>query len=78
MQIAISASGMLTKKIARQENTSANHQPSTGPSAAVITENLVHAPIALPRSCASNEALIIARLLGTSSAPLIPCTARGN
>ena len=39
-------------------------------------ENPAQVPIARPRSPSGKLALMIARLLGTSSAPPIPCTAR--
>jgi hypothetical protein len=72
----MSASGTLMKNTARHDTFSINHPPSTGPIAAVIAVNPDHVPIALPRLSSLNEALMIARLPGTRSAPPAPCTAR--
>ena len=64
------------KKISRQDHASTSQPPSTGPSAVVSAEDPAQVPIARPRSPSGKCALMIARLLGTSSAPPIPCTAR--
>ena len=68
----MSASGRLIKNTARQEACSISQPPMTGPMPAVIAVNPDHVPIACPRFASSNEALIIARLPGTSSAPATP------
>ncbi len=44
--------------------------------APVIAVKLDHVPMARPRLSSSKEALMIARLPGTSSAPPTPCNAR--
>ncbi len=64
------------KKIQRQERFSISHPPSTGPSAAVIAVKPDHVPMARPRSAGGNDALMSARLPGTSSAAPTPCRAR--
>ena len=64
------------KKIARHDSASTSQPPSTGPNAVVSAETPAQVPIARPRSSSANEALMIARLLGTSSAPPTPCSAR--
>ncbi len=73
-----SAIGRLIKNTARQETCSINQPPSTGPIAVVMAENPDHVPIARPRCSESNDAPMIARLPGTSSAPPMPCTARAT
>jgi len=59
-----------------QEWLSTSHPPNTGPKAAVIAVKPDQVPMARPRWSSLNEALIMARLPGTSSAPPTPCTAR--
>src|SRR5258707_12932119 len=66
------ASGTLRKKTQRQEAYWTNTPPSTGPTTEVIAEKPDQVPIARPRCSSLNEALIIARLPGTSRAPPIP------
>src|SRR5712692_3600247 len=66
------ASGTLRKKTQRQEAYWTNTPPSTGPTTVVIEEKPDQVPIARPRCSLLNEALMIARLPGTSSAPPIP------
>ncbi len=53
-----------------------SHPPNTGPRAVVIAVKPDQVPIARPRFFSPNEALIIARLLGTIAAAPIPCTER--
>ena len=72
------ASGRFRKKTARQETCSINHPPMTGPIAVVIAVEPDQVPIACPRSSSGNDALMIARLPGTSIAPPMPCTARAT
>src|SRR5262249_20438757 len=70
------ATGRLMKNTQRHEACCTSQPPSTGPIAAVIEVNPDQVPIARPRSSVENETLIRARLLGTSSAPPIPCKLR--
>ena len=70
------AMGILMKKTQCHDACCTSHPPSTGPKAVVIAVNPDHVPIAWPRDFSSNEALIIARLLGTRAAAPIPCTHR--
>src|SRR5579862_1891405 len=72
IQITAAASGTLMKKTQCHEACSTSHPPITGPIAAVIDVNPDHVPIARPRDSSSKDALIIARLLGTSAAAPIP------
>src|SRR5438067_4925178 len=72
------ASGTLRKKTQRQEAYCTNTPPSTGPTTVVSAENPDQVPIARPRCSSLKEALIIARLPGTSKAAPIPCTARAR
>ena len=66
------------KKTQRQEANCTNTPPSTGPATEVMAVKPDQVPIARPRCSSLNEALIIARLPGTSKAPPIPCTARAR
>src|SRR2546421_1999395 len=66
------ASGTLIKKTQRQEVYCTNTPPSTGPTTVVSEENPDQVPMARPRCSVLNEALIIARLPGTSRAAPIP------
>src|SRR5215831_6033026 len=61
------------RNIQCHEACSMSHPPITGPSAVVIAVNPDQVPIALPRDCSSNEALIMARLPGTRAAAPITC-----
>src|SRR6266487_2619413 len=70
------AKGTLMKKTQCHEACSTSHPPRTGPIAEVMEVKPDQIPIARPRLSGSNEALIIARLPGTSSAPPIPCRER--
>ena len=45
---------------------------------AVIAVKADHVPIAFPRLASSKEALMMARLPGTSNAPPMPCAARAT
>src|ERR1700730_17922244 len=66
------ASGRFRKNAHRQEPCSISHPPRTGPRPVVIAVKPDHVPIALPRDFSSKDALIIARLPGTSSAAPMP------
>src|ERR1700687_4155132 len=68
--------GRLMKKIARHDQVSTSHPPSTGPKALVSADAPDQVPIDRPRSAIGKAALIMARLLGTSSAPPMPWIAR--
>ena len=70
------ASGRLMKKTQRHDRCSTSQPPSTGPNAAVIAVKPDQVPMARPRCGRANEALISARLPGTSSAAPTPCSAR--
>src|SRR5438874_9518165 len=72
------ASGTLMKNAARHEKWSIKKPPRTGPSAAINADAPDQVPIALPRRCSSNAALMMARLPGTSNAAPTPCTARAT
>src|SRR5437660_10919556 len=72
------ASGTLRKNTQRQEAYWTNTPPSTGPTTVVSAENPDQVPKARPRCSSLKEALIIARLPGTSRAAPIPCTARAR
>src|SRR6266705_6791159 len=72
------ARGTLIKKTQRQEAYWTNQPPSTGPSNEEAEVNPDQVPIARPRWSALNEALRIARLPGTISAPPMPSTARAR
>src|SRR5262249_18870636 len=60
------------KNAARHVACSISHPPITGPIAAVIEVNADHVPIARPPFFSSNDAPIIDRLPGTTSAPPTP------
>ena len=70
------ARGGFTKKAQRHERCSISQPPRTGPKAVVIALKPDHVPMARPRSCSGNDALMMARLPGTRSAAPTPCTAR--
>ncbi len=70
------ASGMLIRKIKRQEPIARSSPPASGPSTPAIAPQAVQLPIALPRSDSENVLTITASELGTSSAPATPCSAR--
>ena len=70
------ASGKLMKKIQRQEACSTSQPPSSGPTPAAMEVKPDHVPMARPLSSLGNEALMRARLPGTSRAAPTPCTAR--
>ena len=72
------AMGKLMKNTQRQETNSTIQPPSTGPKAAVIAVNPDQVPIARPRSSDGNDALISARLPGTSNAPPTPWNPRAT
>ena len=63
------------KKTQRHDACCTNQPPMTGPTAAVIAVKPDHVPIACPRSRSLKEALMIARLPGTSIEAPTPCTA---
>ena len=50
--------------------------PASGPITVETPLHAVHVPIARPRSSSGNTAMIVASVLGTSSAPAAPCTIR--
>ena len=62
----------------RHEIASTISPPASGPMAAPIPESDAHRPMARPRSDGSNDAVRIARLLGTSSAPPMPWMPRAT
>src|ERR1700675_3519495 len=66
------ASGRFRKNAQRQEPYSMSNLPRTGPRAVVIAVKPDHVPMAWPRDFSSNDALIMARLPGTSNAAPIP------
>src|SRR3989442_6198212 len=68
------ASGTLIKKTQCQEACSINHPPRTGPKAVVMAVNPDPIPISFPPDISSKEALIIARLVGSSAAEPRPST----
>ena len=70
------ASGRFTRNTSRQDQTSTSHPPTSGPIAPAIPPNPDHAPIARGRSSRVNDAEMIARLPGVSSAPPMPWSAR--
>ncbi len=55
-----------------------SHPPRTGPKALVIAVEPDQTPIARPRESSSKEALMIAKLPGTSRAAPIPCRQRAR
>ena len=66
------AIGRFRKKMPRHEIASTSRPPASGPIAAPIPASDAQRPTARPRSDGSNDAVRIARLLGTRSAPPIP------
>ena len=73
-----STSGTLIAKITRQENKSISAPPIGGPMRIEIPVQAVHEPIAAPRSSSPKVAVMIARVLGTSSAPAMPWSPRAK
>ena len=69
------ASGRLIRNTRRHDHTSISQPPRNGPIAAAIPPRPDQAPMARARSGAENEAERMARLLGVSSAPPMPCSA---
>src|SRR5258707_15119252 len=67
------AAGRFRKNAQRQEAYCMSHPPRTGPKALVIAVEPDQTPIARPRESLSKEALMIAKLPGTSRAAPIPC-----
>ncbi len=67
---------MLTAKISRHETSCTSAPPPNGPMTVAMPVHAVHLPIASARSFSSNESTISASVLGTSSAPKVPWTAR--
>src|SRR5579871_557164 len=76
IQTTATAIGTLIRNAQRQEMCSTIQPPRTGPNAAVIDVKPDQVPMARPRSLSGNEALINARLPGTSNAAPTPCTLR--
>ena len=74
--MAAAASGTLMRKTSRHDPVSTSHPPRNGPTAVETPARPDQAPTARARSSGWNVAEMIERLLGTSSAPAIPCTAR--
>jgi len=72
----ISTNGTLITKIQRHEAASISTPPPSGPSTVEMPAHAVQVPIAGPRSAAGNTAMMIASVLGTSSAPATPWSAR--
>jgi hypothetical protein len=70
------ASGRLIKNIHRHEACSTSQPPSTGPTPAEMAVKPDQVPMARPRFSLENDALMMARLPGTSIAAPTPCTAR--
>ncbi len=70
------AIGMLMKNTGRHEKLSTSQPPTKGPRAPAAAPKPDHAPTARARSSGWNDAEIMARLLGTRSAPAAPCRAR--
>ena len=69
------ASGMLRRKITRQDTVSTMAPPTTGPATVATLVHAVHEPIALPAS-SPYVARSNARLPGVSNAPNTPWIAR--
>ena len=70
------ARGTLIRKTQRQDPISTSQPPRNGPAAVATPPRPDHAPIARARSVETNDAWIIARLPGVSSAPPTPWRAR--
>ena len=64
------------RKTNRHDATSTSQPPTNGPIAVATPPSPDQAPIARARSSGANDAWIIARLPGVSSAPPTPCSAR--
>ena len=65
-------------KISRQDTAAISQPPRNGPIAVPTPAKPVQAPMALLRSSWRNDASMIARLPGVSSAAPMPCTARAT
>ena len=76
MSTTAAAIGRLMKKINRHDTAPISHPPRNGPTAAATPPSPDQAPIARDRSSGENDAWMIARLPGVSSAPPTPCRAR--
>jgi hypothetical protein len=70
------ANGRFTRNTSRQVHASTSQPPRKGPAAPAIPASPDHAPIARDRSAGANDAEMIARLPGVSSAPPMPCNSR--
>ena len=68
--------GTLIRKIQRQDAPSISAPPTSGPTTVEMPVHAVHDPIAAPRSDSGKVAMMIASVLGTSSAPNAPCSTR--
>ena len=66
----------LSAKIQRHDAWSTSTPPISGPTTVEMPVQAVHDPIAAPRSSGGNVATISASVLGTSSAPAMPWSAR--
>lgn len=78
IQTTASAMGTLMKKTQRHEACWTSHPPRTGPAAVVMDVKADQVPMARPSCSRGNETLMSARLLGTRSAPPMPCTPRAT
>jgi hypothetical protein len=67
-----STNGTLIRKIQRHDATSISTPPPSGPTTVEMPAHAVQVPIAPPRSAGGNVAMMIASVLGTSSAPATP------
>ena len=76
MATTAAAAGRLMKKTSRQDTALISQPPRNGPMAVATPPSPDQAPMALARSSLANDAWMIARLPGTSSAAPAPCTAR--
>ena len=64
------------KNTGRHDTASTSQPPTKGPTAPAAAPRPDHAPTARARSSGWKDAEMMARLLGTSSAPAAPCSAR--
>ncbi len=78
IQMVMAPSGTFTRNAHRQLANCTSHPPTNGPMAEATPPSPDHEPIALPRSSGRNDAWIIARLPGVSSAPPTPCRTRAR
>ena len=69
-------SGMLMRKIRRQDPMARSSPPSRGPTTPAIVPHAVQLPIAPPRSDSGKVCTITASDAGVSSALATPCSAR--